>query len=202
MTCDRFRPSSLMRSIGSVDALGVVAFFVVAGAGWPLRAAVAACWACSARTGTRHATLTRTVVLSSRRMVAVLRDGARFKRPSSRGCTARGHVPSGEEPRVEAIIVGCRRESFTPSNGTPRKMMLGFPGRAPDRSIARGAPPCRAPRPVRIHAQTPPLLEQKRQIARARPEIGLEATGIEPDNTATAPDEPAPTRRPGGIESR
>src|SRR5436190_18792393 len=85
MTWDRFSPSSLMRSMGSVDVLVVSAFFVVAEAGWLRRAEVAACWACKARTGTRHVTPKRTVVLSSRRMVAGLREDSRHRRKVGSG---------------------------------------------------------------------------------------------------------------------
>src|SRR5438132_11002487 len=88
MTCDRFRPSSLMRSVGSVDALGASAFAAGGEAGWLGRAEVAAGWARKPRTGIRHVIPRRTVVLSSRRMVAGLRkDGGHWEQ-SAAGLTA------------------------------------------------------------------------------------------------------------------
>jgi hypothetical protein len=68
-----------MRSIGSdgVDDFADSAFFAVLEAGWPERGEVAGCWACKARTGTRHVSPITTVVWSKRRMGAGLLNDTR-----------------------------------------------------------------------------------------------------------------------------
>jgi hypothetical protein len=96
-----------MRSIGSVDvdAFCVSAFFVAGAAGWLRRVAVAACWACRARTGSKLVTPTRTVIRISRRMVADLRDEARYRAVGWGFTAPGGRSRERREPQVEAAIV-------------------------------------------------------------------------------------------------
>src|SRR5262245_53508475 len=96
MTCDRFSPSSLIRSMGSFEVLGGSAFRAAAEAGWLGRAEVAACWARKARAGTRHVTPRRMVILSSRRMAADLRKDSVYREESGWGFRTPDRIPGGE----------------------------------------------------------------------------------------------------------
>ena len=74
MTCDRCEPSSLMRSIGSLDAFVAVLAADLA-AGWLAGAVGGACWACRAKTGSKPAPAMRHAVVRNRFMAASLRKG-------------------------------------------------------------------------------------------------------------------------------
>ena len=97
MTCDCFRPSSLMRSIGSVDAFEVSALAAAGADGWAVGAVAGGCCARRASTGTRPAHAEH--------------DGG------SKGTSHDGGSPSGLESRM-----GIKRVTRdTASVGTPRR---------------------------------------------------------------------------------